>query len=484
MLIRGAILGGALAAALLIASCEDAHTGPVDVSAIGGAPKLLNPNLHPLDPPSAFLLEAAAQGLVRFDAAGQIEPALAQTWIVSDDGLRYTFRLARREWTNGGRVAAEQVVVRLRASASPASRNPLKPLLGAIAEIEAMTDDVLEITLKAPRPTFLHLLAQPEMAILRNGHGTGPYRPEPEGTAVRLSLAGEDGDDADADNPTFPIVLRGERAGLAVARFASGAADLVTGGTAGDLPVARAADPPAAALVFDPVAGLFGLAFTSDREPLDDVEVRRALTMAIDRAALVGALGVPGLQPRETLVPLGVRELPAPRVPGWAANPMPARIAAAARTISAAADGEPLSLRVSIPDGPGYRLVFAFLRRDWRRIGVDAQAVPAGRPADLRLIDAVAPADLATWYLRHFTCAASPICDEEADTVIESARNALTAMERRTHIASADRLLTELAAFVPLTAPVRWSLVGPRITGFRPNPFGIHAAGELLAREP
>jgi hypothetical protein len=27
---------------------------------------------------------------------------------------------------------------------------------------------------------------------------------------------------------------------------------------------------------------------------------------------------------------------------------------------------------------------------------------------------------------------------------------------------------------------VRWSLVGQRLTGFRPNPFARHVAGELI----
>ena len=61
-------------ALLALAGCGGDETGPVTVSAIGGQPRLANPNLEPLDPPSAFLIEAVAQGLVRFDANGEIEP--------------------------------------------------------------------------------------------------------------------------------------------------------------------------------------------------------------------------------------------------------------------------------------------------------------------------------------------------------------------------------------------------------------------------
>ena len=471
------------ALALGLSACRERATGPVTASAIGGPPQLVNPNLEPLDPASAFLLEAAAQGLVRFDAAGEIEPALAQSWIVSDDGLRYTFRIRRTEWAGGGRVTAEQVVARLRAAVSRASRNPLKPALSGISEIVAMTDEVLEISLAGPRPNFLQLLAQPEMAIVREGRGTGPYRAEEAGPRlVRLVLPAEVEEELEEAEEASAILLRGEAAALAVARFAEGQADLVTGGTAGDLPFAVAAQP-GDALVHDRAAGLFGLRFASAEGPLSDPEIRRALSMAIDRQALVAAIGVAGLEPRTSLVGAGAHELPQPAQPDWAGAPLPMRRELAARAVDALWGEGPARLRVAVPDGPGYRRVFAYLRRDWRLIGVEAERVPAGAAADLELVDSVAPAALASWYLRHFTCEAGPVCDPLADQALESARIAPTAAERRSQLAVADSILTGIAPFVPLAAPVRWSLVGPRLTGFRPNAFARHPASELIAAE-
>jgi oligopeptide transport system substrate-binding protein len=479
MAIRAKLSAAAAAAFLLLAGCEEQERGPITVSAIGGAPEIVNPNLQTLDPPQAFLLEATAQGLVRFDAAGEIEPALARSWIVSDDGLRYTFRIRRIDWAHGERATAEQVVARLRAAMSPASRNPLKPLLGAIDEIVAMTDEVLEISLVAPRPNFLHLLAQPELAIVREGYGTGPYRAErrPD-SAVLLSLVPEAEDEAEPE-PGF--ILRGERASRAVARFATGEADLVTGGTAGDLPLVRAANLPAAALQFDPVAGLFGLAFTRSDGPLATPEARQAMAMAIDREAIVTSLGVRGLQARTTLLPAGIEEAPEPAAVEWADQPLAMRRELAARAINAAADGNPVTVRVAMPDGPGYRVLFAYLRRDWRAIGVDAERVEAAARADLRFIDAVAPAALATWYLRHFTCERSRICSTEADELLAAARTAHNPNERRALLAAADRTLSGLVPFVPIAAPVRWSLTSARVTGFRANVFARHGAAELVA---
>jgi peptide/nickel transport system substrate-binding protein len=468
---------------LLLAACGREEDGPISVSAVGGEPRLAEPNRAPLDPASALLVSSVAQGLVRFDAGGEIEPALAQRWIVSDDGRRYTFRLAQTEWRSGGKVTAQQVVTRLRGAAAPTSHNSLKPILGAIEEIVAMTDEVLEISLKSPRPNFLHLLAQPEMAILRAGEGTGPYRAErsPDG-AIKLSLRPPvDPAEADQEEPaeTRPILLRGERAALAVARFKAGETDLVLGGGVGDLPVARAARASATALRFDPANGLLGLVFERADGPFARADIRQALAMAIDRPALTAALAVPNLQPRESLLPPGVEGLTTVSAPAWIHAPLTERRGAARRALGALA--APLAVRVAMPQGPGYRLVFAHLRRDWAAIGVRAQRVPSAQAADLRIVDEVAPAALASWYLRRFSCEASRVCDPAADEMMAAARLAPDAATRRGLLANADRILAGLGPFIPLAAPVRWSLVSPRLTGFRQNGSARHPLGELIA---
>jgi peptide/nickel transport system substrate-binding protein len=479
MAIRRLCRAAPIAAALCLAGCGAEETGPIAVSAIGGPPALVNPNLLPLDPPSAFLTEAVAQGLVRFDSAGEIEPALAQSWIVSDDGLRYTFRIRRAQWANGSPVTARQVAARLRAALSRASRNPLKPVLGAVENVTPMTDFVLEISLRGPRPNFLQLLAQPELAILEDGQGTGPYRlRRPEAGGVRLSFVRAEDEEAQAETPD--LLLRGERSAIAVARFAAGEAELVVGGTVGDLPLARAADLPANRLVLDPVGGMFGLAFIGTAGPLADPAVRRALAMALDREGLAAALA-PRLPVRTSLVAPGVQELPAPVQPDWAGASLDERRALAARAVAGLGLEAPIRLRVAMPDGPGYGLAFAYLQRDWRMIGVQSERVAIGAPADLVLIDEIAPANLASWYLRHFTCEAGALCDPAADQALLAARLAPRAADRQAQLANADRILTALVPFIPLTAPVRWSLVAPRLTGFRPNAFARHPAVVLIA---
>src|ERR671912_1081852 len=165
-----------IAGAASSAGCERQREGAVTVAVIGETPKVVDPAARPLSPGEAVLLNNVAQGLVRFDARGQVEPGLAERWNVSDDGLSYIFRLASQEWSGGGKITARQVARILRQSIAANSNNPLKDTLGAVDEIVAMTDRVLEIRLRAPRPNLLQLLAQPEFALVRESEGSGPFR--------------------------------------------------------------------------------------------------------------------------------------------------------------------------------------------------------------------------------------------------------------------------------------------------------------------
>ena len=163
-----------LALALAPAACRQQPQGEIKVVVIGAEPKLRDPADGPLSTSDEVLLQNVAQGLVRFDAAGNIVPGLAERWNVSDDGLSYIFRIASAEWPDGRKITAQQVAKLLKRQLAPRSKNGLKDALGAVQDVVAMTDRVIEIQLIAPRPNLLPLLAQPEFAIERGGYGTGP----------------------------------------------------------------------------------------------------------------------------------------------------------------------------------------------------------------------------------------------------------------------------------------------------------------------
>ena len=473
-----------VAAAAFTAGCEREREGAVRVVVIGEAPKIVDPSARALSPGEAALLNSVAQGLVRFDARGQVEPGLAERWNVSDDGLSYIFRLASAEWSGGGKITARQVARILRQTLARHSNNPLKDTLGAVDEIVAMTDRVLEVRLTAPRPNLLQLLAQPEFALVREGQGSGLFRlaeARTPGGEQRLErrVTVPDGEEDRREE----LSLTGSAVPAAVRGFLAGDVDLVLGGTFADLPYTRAADLPRNALRFDPVAGLFGLAPTRRGGPLADVELRRLLAQAIDRDALIRAFNVPNLVGRATLLEAGLEGVPDPVMPQWSAFPIgerrPGLIAAADRMFGT--EERPV-LRIALPEGPGGQMLLNQLSADWGLLGIRVERAAKGLPADLKLVDAVAPSTSPAWFLRQFRCEVAPICVDEADPLLEAARAAPVAAQRGALFAEAARMMDEEQLFIPLAAPIRWALVSGRIVGFAENRFARHTLTSLEER--
>jgi len=459
----------ALLALLAIGGCHKPQdAGPIDVSVIGPAIGIQHPAAGdgPIDAPAAALIAATGQGLVRFDASGQIVPGLAARWAVSDGGRSLLFRLPDLPPPD-------------RAPIEAGSPNPLTPLLGAIDEVTAVTPQVIDVELRSPRPNMLQLFAQPALAM--GGGRLGPFAIRAmRGGVATLRLPPDPDADPDGDDAAHApdVRLRGESAGLAVARFVAGRSGLVLGGRFADLPVARAAALPRDTLHLDPVKGLFGLAFVAgDSGAAADADMRRALAMAIDRDRIAQLLGVAGWTPSPAIVAPATPEVATPAMPAWAAMPLEQRRSLAAQTV-ARQPGLP-TLRVAMPPGPGARMLFALIADDWRRIGIGAVAVGAADPADLRLIDAVAPADVASFYLRAFACDQHVPCTTVSDQVLIAARFAPTLAERAVLLTQADALIAQNTPFIALGPPIRWSLVAPDLDLYRDSPRGIHPLNEL-----
>jgi oligopeptide transport system substrate-binding protein len=261
----------------------------------------------------------------------------------------------------------------------------------------------------------------------------------------------------------------------------------VLGGTFADLPLARATGLPRRALQFDPVAGLFGLAPARAGGPLEEADIRLLLAQAIDRDALLAQYSVPGLLPRATILEGGLDGVGTPVAPPWTTVPIgdrrPELILAADRIFGA--DERP-TLRIVLPEGPGADLLLRRLSADWGLLGLKVERAASARSADLVLVDEVAPSTSPAWYLRRFRCAVAAVCDAEVDELLGGARETLIPAQRNALLAQAAQRIDELQLFLPIAAPIRWSLVGGRIEGFAGNRFGRHtltALGDKPSRE-
>jgi len=465
---------------LLVPACKPQPQGALKAVVIGEEPKIRDPALGPLPPPDAELLQNVAQGLVRFDSSGNIVAGLAERWNVSEDGLSYIFRIASAEWPDGRKITAEQVARLLKRQLGPKSRNDLKDAVGAIQDIVAMTDRVIEIQLVAPRPNLLAVLAQPEFAILSGNDGTGPYRAiwtgGPNGE-LRLSrdIVSSDAEETQHEE----VLLSGESAGDAINDFAAAKSDLVLGGTFADLALTRRVRLPGGALRFDPASGLFGLLPVHSGGPLDRPEVRQLLSQSLDRANFINALGVPGLAARATLLEPGLDGIAAPVVPDWFGAPLADRLPALRTQADRLLGKTKPVITVALPPGPGADLLLQELKRDWGAIGLAVEQEQDPGSADLVLVDEVAPSSSAAWFVRRFRCSAVAICSADADQLMEAARLMPVPAQRYALLAQAAEQIDAAQLFIPITAPVRWSLVSGRVQNFAGNRYARHTLTDL-----
>lgn len=487
MLRRSLHLAFVIAALGALSACGGEADRPVAVAVIGdpGAPFVTGPRL----PAAAQLVRSAtSEGLVGFDEQGRVIPALADRWIVTDDGLSFIFRLRDGSWADGSPITGDSARTALLRAIAAVRDTPLGLDLGVIADVRAMAGRVIEIRLNQQAPDMLQLLAQSELGLLHRGRGAGPMKLTRDGDAVLLNpIAPEDRGlppEEDWAERARRLRLAAMPAKVAIAQFNSGKIDIVLGGRFEDFPRIDASGVSRGAIRLDPVAGLFGLVVTARGGFLSLPENREALSMALDREALGTTLAIGGWTATTRIVNPGLEGDNGTVVERWPGRSIEERRAQAAVRIARwKADHGAVNLTLALPSGPGGNQLFTRLAADFKAIGVTVRRVGADANADLRLIDTVARYPRADWFLNQFACAGRrAICSVTADNLMEKAHGEPDPAKRAELYAQAEAQLTIANGYLPLGVPIRWSLVSGKGTGFAPNRWNIHPLMPLALR--
>ena len=475
-----------LAAALLLAGCEGGGDRTLDVAFIETPEALFADGLR-IGEGAQHLRAATQDGLVGFDAEGRVIPALADSWIVTEDGRSYIFRLRNGNWADGARIDARSARSRLAATLSALDGTSLGRDLEIVDDVRAMAGRVIEIRLRAPMPQFLQLLAQPELAVTRPGEDIGPMQlGRPEGVS-RLSAIDPDRRGRVAregwEDAVRSIDIAAMPAAQAVAAFGDGDLDLVLGGTIATLPLAPTGALTRGTVRADPAIGLFGLRVRRAEGLLATSDVREALSLAIDREALMAPFGLGGWQAAQFPVPAGLPGYEEGWPVRWAELDIEQRRAIAANRIAlwrSASPETPAVLSIYLPAGPGSDRLFARIAQDFAAINLGATRAADERAADLALVDRVARYAAPRWFLNQFAC---PVvrgpCSAEADGLVNDALAAADDTGRRLLLGEAARTLAATHIYIPFGAPVRWSLVRSDIEGFAANPLAFHPLPDL-----
>lgn len=473
-------------AVLALSSCgPSSGDGAIEVAIIGTPAALFEDGVRL--PAAAQLLRGAThEGLVALDASGQVVPAIAERWIVTDDGLSYIFRLRDSTWPGGEEIEATDVRDQLRRRIAQLDGTSLGLDLANIREIRAMTGRVIEVRLDAPMPDFLRLMAQSELGFARGGSGAGPMamsRGEGEGGAnARLSALPPESRGLPArqdwEEVARTVAVRALAADKAVAAFASGDIDLVLGGSIVDFPEATAAAGPLSrgTIQVDPTLGLLGLTVRREAGLLADPSRREALSMAIDRAALIQAFGLGGWRENSWIVPPEAFSAPGYGQDRWAGMSIDERRQIAAGRVAAwAGPGREAVVRVALPRGKGSDLLLRQLAEGWAAIGVTTRRAAPGEAADLELRDVLARYVSPVWYLNQFNCRlGAGLCAPAADALVKQAQATRDPAQREVLLAEAHKTLVDSEVYIPLGVPVRWSMVRGTLQSFQPNAFAFH----------
>ncbi len=365
------------------------------------------------DPVSDQAIRLAFEGLYRPGPDGRPLPGVATGHSVSPDGLTWTFHLRPdARWGDGTPLVAADVVQGLRRLADPAIgsdgawfvqfmglQNAGAVVRGAAPLTDlgarAVDDRTLELRLTAPAPwldkalmrvwTFPVPRAQIEAAAADGADWTAPGRLKGNGP---FTLTGMDGDrratfapdpdwhDAARVRLSAITLLTGGPATDALARFEAGDLDLLA--VPGPLYSGWAADRPdmAAALPRGCTNAIVVNLGPDAPDALKSPEVRRALSLAVDRDALVSQVVFGGQTPAWGWVPPSLAGFVAPPNAD-AALTQTARDAEALRLMHQAGFGgeTPLRLTLRFNTSADHERIAQALRAAWRPLGVELRIV-------------------------------------------------------------------------------------------------------------
>jgi oligopeptide transport system substrate-binding protein len=464
------------------------------------------------DAASAAVIGQLFSGLVQLTPDLDIVPDVAQSWEVSDGGRRYTFHLRGDVvWSDGVPVTAHDYAYAWRRMLDPASGSPmvseLYDVVGARAfhqgrgsredvGIRAVNDRTLLVELEAPTGYLLHLVAfralspVPRHVVEERGSawarspnlvGNGPYRLVLRCPGERMVLErnpryhGWFGGNANRVELIHDVVGTWS-AGLAL--YEGDGLDVLRLTRFASAERNRARQRHAGELVSYQAPGILFLGLNPTLPPFDDLRVRRAFALGIDREQLVCNSTDYGLQYYTGgLVPLGVPG----HSPGIALPDNPDQ-------------AQRLLAEAGYPDGAGFPTVTALAFRItgpvlealvdlWREalgIQVDPEVVDLSSFID-RTERELPHLHVGGW-LPHYPDPSTFLRggvnrltrrwrNETYDELVERAGRGADQAERMKLYGQADRMLMEEAIVVPLGSGREDLLIKPWVSRYPISPF-------------
>ena len=398
------LLTALVSVALILASCGGQSGEKTSAAGNANAEFIIGNGAEPqsLDPakiqgvPEHRINMALFEGLVTYDPkTGNAIPGVAESWDISEDGMIYTFHLRNAEWSDGTPINAKTFVDSWLRTLAPETGSQYAFMINMIVKgaedynsgkadasavaIKAIDDKTFEVQLTGPAPYAIDVIAHyafnavPLHAIEKFGAdwikpgnfvGNGAFVLESWAPQEKVTVVPNEKywnkENVHLSRITFlPI----EDSNTAFEKYKAGEIDWNT-----DIPVPRIDEVKQMPdYQVAPQLSTYYYIFNVKRGPLQDVRVRKALTMALDREELVEKITKGGQLATRSMVP------PMPGyTPGEGAGYDPEQ-------------AKKLLAEAGYPDGKGFpvmtviyntleshKLIAEYVQESWKRnLGVD-----------------------------------------------------------------------------------------------------------------
>lgn len=345
MLVLG--LAVILSASVLVGCGSSSKTASKVIKVnLGADPKTIDPGLNNSVEGSHVIVNAF-EGLTNLDKDEKVIPGVAEKWEVSTDGTKYTFHLRdNAKWSDGQAVKAKDFEYAWKRALKPETASEYAFQLYYVKNgeayntgkatadqvgVKAVDDKTLEVTLEAPCPYFLSLMAFPTYMPVRQdvvdknptGWATKPETYISNGPFTMKELKMKDSinfvkntnywnaSSVKLDGIEFKVL---DQATSYLSAFKTGQLDMIDKPPVQEIPNLLK-DGTAVSL---PYLGTYYYDFNisanaanvnaAAAKALSDVRVRKALSLAIDRTELVTKVSMGGEKPATSFVPSGVSD--------------------------------------------------------------------------------------------------------------------------------------------------------------------------------
>lgn len=298
----------------------------------GAEPKTLDPGLF-TGVPESHIGTALFEGLTRIGEGQKVMPGIAESWTVSPDGTVYTFKLRDAKWNNGDPLTAEDFKYSWLRALSPElaseysyqlyyikggeAYNSKKGTADAVG-IKVIDPKTLEVTLEAATPYFLALTAfqtyypvnkknveankdwslNPATFISDGPFKMKEWKHNDEVVAVKSDTYW-DAKNVKLSEVDFKLIDDGK---AALTAYEAGDLDGTDNIPIPDIQRLR----DSKVLKTAPYIGTYFYRFNVTKKPFDNVKVRQALSMAIDRKMLIDQVTKGGQIPAYAYTPPGM----------------------------------------------------------------------------------------------------------------------------------------------------------------------------------